>query len=262
MAVINHAKREINAKIVYFGPPGCGKGELLRFIHQRIKPGLCGPLKTMPVGSDTMLFFDYIPFDTSSLDGYRIRFHLYTLTGPVANPGTWKMTLKGLDGLTFVTAGETVGSNSVSEHFQVLRSILTGYGKDLRSLPRLWLPCDAGEETSVIKEIDAIFGGSRKIVCSLFAGEGVLQSLAQLSQAVLQQLRQEYEPVVQSVATDVGGAAMLRLDDPASRQSAIVTLPEVKMTLTEDAIVQIPLAIQSGSKVTRCMLSLSLKIEE
>lgn len=56
MAVINHAKREINAKIVFFGPPGCGKGELFRFIHQRIKPSLCGPLKTMPAGQDSLLF--------------------------------------------------------------------------------------------------------------------------------------------------------------------------------------------------------------
>jgi len=64
MAVINHAKREINAKIVYFGPPGCGKGALFQFIHQRIKPSLCGPLKSMPAGQDSLLFFDYIPFET------------------------------------------------------------------------------------------------------------------------------------------------------------------------------------------------------
>jgi len=263
MAVINHAKREINAKIVYFGPPGCGKGDLLRFIHQRIKPGLCGPLKTMPAGSDTLLFFDYTPFETSSLDGYRIRFHLYTLTGPVANPGTWKMTLKGVDGLAFVTAGESVGSDFAVERLRFLRSMLSGYGKDLQSLPRLWVPCDAEGEKFVNKEFDASFDGSRKIGCSLATGEGVLQSLAQLSQAVLQQLRQEYEPVIESgAAADNGGAATLHLDDPACQTSETVTLPEVKMTLTENSVIQIPLVLQSGSKVTRCILSLSLQFEE
>lgn len=264
MAVINHAKREINAKIVYFGSPGCGKGDLLRFIHQRIKPDLCGPLKTMPAGSDTLLFFDYIPYETSSLDGYRIRFHLYTLTGPVANPGTWKMTLKGVDGLVFVTAAKTAGSASSAESLRVLRSMLTAYGKDLCSLPRLWLSCDEGKDLPGISEFEASLYENRRVCCSLATGDGVLKALAQLSQSVLQQLRQEYDPAVEPVfaVEPTESCTAFHPDNPAGQGQQIVTLPEIKMTLTENSVVQIPIALQSGGKVKRCVLSLSLQLEQ
>lgn len=266
MAVINHAKREINAKIVYFGSPGCGKGDLFRFIHQRVKPDLCGPLKTMPAGSDTLLFFDYIPYENSSLDGYRIRFHLYTLTGPVTNPGTWKMTLKGVDGLAFVTAGNVPGSDSSAESLRVLRSMLAGYGKDLRSLPRLWLSCgDAGEIAS-IREFENDFNEQMKIDCSLATGEGILQSLAQLSQSVLQKLRQEYEPAVEPVfAPEMSTSSTVVLpltDDPADLAPERVILPEIVMTLTGNSVVQIPIAFQDGGNIKKCVLSISLQREE
>lgn len=163
MAVINHAKREINAKIVFFGPPGCGKGELFRFIHQRIKPSLCGPLKTMPAGQDSLLFFDYIPFEASSLDGYRIRFHLYTMTGPVSNPGTWKMTLKGVDGIALVTDG---GDDDATESLRVLRSMLAGYGRELHKLPRVWLTSDCPGGPDSGTELVACFDADRTVVCS------------------------------------------------------------------------------------------------
>jgi len=265
MAVINHAKREINVKLVYFGSPGCGKGDMFRFIHQRIKPSLCGPLKTMPAGSDTLLFFDYIPFETSSLDGYRIRFHLYTLTGPVANPGTWKMTLKGVDGLAFVTADDAVGIVAAHESLRAVRSMLTGYGKDLRSLPRLWLPC--GDETGMVasNELEASFDESRRFHC-LRTGEGVLQSLANLSQAVLQQLRLEFvsatEPDTSAVTVDTDVSPAFPEEIPLHQPPEMVTMPELKVSLTGNSILRIPLTVQSGSTVKRCTLSLSLQLEE
>lgn len=266
MAVINHAKREINAKIVYFGAADSGKSDLFRFIHQRIKPGLCGPLKTMPAGSDTLLFFDYIPFETSSLDGFRIRFHLYTLTGPVANPGTWKMTLKGVDGVAFVTAEQSSGEDVTVESLRQLRSMLTRYGRDLRSLPRLWLRCGKTGEAIANSSMQTDFDEQQKIICSLATGEGVLQSLALLSQAVLQQLRHDYassatpadtpEPIVHD--DDI----TLPSDYSAHKSSETLTLPEIKLALSRNTTVEIPLTLESGSTVKRCLLSLSLQVEE
>lgn len=264
MAVINHAKREINAKIVYFGPPDCGKGELFRFIHQRIKPSLCGALKSMPAGQDTLLFFDYTPFEISSLDGYRIRFHLYTLSGTVANPGTWKMTLKGVDGLAFVTGeGEAGGDNAV-ENLRVLRSMLSGYGRELQSLPRLWLPCGGVDSVALdAVELKNNFDESRTVACSPCTGAGVLQSLAQLTQEVLQRLRKEYEPVAEPASL-----LSVRAHDDCDHltgsvvSSETVTLPELNISLAGDSIVRIPIAIQNGSTVRRCNLRLSLQLEE
>lgn len=267
MAVINHAKREINAKIVYFGSPGCGKGALFQFIHQRIKPSLCGPLKSMPAGQDSLLFFDYIPFEASSLDGYRIRFHLYTMTGPVANPGTWKMTLKGVDGIALVTNGRASGHDAV-DSLRVLKSMLAGYGRDLRSLPRIWLPTDLSDSGDAGSELMTCFDTSRTVVCSTTNGEGVLQGLAVLSQEVLQGLRDEYEPAREPAIT-----SMLPVEPPDelfadSGQGAplqsfkSVVLPELKVSLAGNTTVTIPLSIQLGDSVKRCNLCFSVQLEE
>ena len=266
MAVINHAKREINAKIVCFGPPGSGKGELFRFIHQRIKPSLCGPLKTMPAGQDSLLFFDYIPFETSSLDGYRIRFHLYTLTGPVVNPGTWKMTLKGVDGIVFVTNSEGSGAEDAGDSLQVLKTMLDNYGRSLPGLPRVWLASGlAGERVG--SELTACFDGGRTAVCSQCTGEGVLQALAMLSQEVLQGLRNQYEPVpeaddqVQKTDLPDESLAVESVAQISSPHNAI-TLPELKLTLTGNTSFVIPLTIERGEAIRRCTLRFSVQLEE
>ena len=268
MAVINHAKREINVKIVYFGPPGCGKGELFHFIHQRIKPSLCGPLKTMPAGQDSLLFFDYIPFETSSLDGYRIRFHLYTMTGPVANPGTWKMTLKGVDGIALVTNGGASGGDDATDSLRVLRSMLTSYGKELHRLPRVWLPSDSVDSSDGAAEFVACFDASRTVTCSAGTGEGVLQSLALLSQEVLQALRDEYEPADDAVAEPIQQAdfadALLHVNRPEKHGEPVtsVTLPELKVSLAGSTSVTIPLVVQHGETTKRCHLCFSVQLKE
>src|SRR6185369_236006 len=102
MAIINHAKREINAKIVYYGREGVGKRNSLQYIYDRIKPSLRGDLKSPSASGDALFFFDCSPFENPVFGEYRIRFHVYTLPGKVANPAAWKMTLKGTDGLVIV----------------------------------------------------------------------------------------------------------------------------------------------------------------
>lgn len=266
MAVINHAKREINAKLVYFGPPNSGKGDLFRYIHQRIKPTLCGPLKTMSAGADTLLFFDYIPFDTSSLNGYRIRFHLYTLTGPVANPGTWKMTLKGVDGLVFVTAETTIGRAAAEEGLRMLRAMLSGYGKELHNLPRLWL--SAADMRAVSRELDDCFDAEHTVVSSASSGSGVLQALAQLSQEVLQHLREEFDPEPEResemavVENDSVGAAMTPATDSLHSVGGTTVLPELRLSLEGTGQVQLPLVVHHEGRTRRYNLNIALSLEE
>lgn len=266
MAVINHAKREINAKVVCFGPPGSGKGELFRFIHQRIKPSLCSPLKTMPAGQDSLLFFDYIPFETSSLDGYRIRFHLYTLTGPVANPGTWKMTLKGVDGIAFVTNSEAAAAEDAGDNLQVLKTMLDSYGRSLSGLPRVWLASGAAGD-NLGSELAGCFDMSRTVACSLDTGEGVLQALAMLSQEVLQGLRSQYEPAPEAteqvLKTDLSDESLV-VESAAQISSPhnAITLPELKLTLTGNTSFVVPLTIHGGEAVRRCTLRFSVQLEE
>lgn len=265
MAVINHAKREINAKLVFYGPPDSGKGSLFSYIHQRIKPSLAGPLKNMSAGADTLLFFDYIPFDTSCLDGYRIRFHLYTLTGPVTNPGTWKMTLKGVDGLAFVTAAQE--QSALEQELRTLRSIMAGYGKNICSLPRLWLlPASSAAAGG---ELTECFGPERQVICHPGSGAGILQALAQLSQEVLGSLRNEFEPEGAPVA-DV--ACMLQEptpcdEAPAEETAALLVqpsaaLPLVQLSLRGDTVLRVPLSVEVDGRVKRYTLRMGLQLEE
>ncbi len=265
MAVINHAKREINAKLVFFGPPASGKGAFFSYSHQRIKPSLAGPLKSMSAGADTLLFFDYIPFETSCLDGYRIRFHLYTLTGPVTNPGTWKMILKGVDGLAFVTAAQD--QSAIEQELRTLRSIMAGYGKNISSLPRLWLcPVSGGP---IAGELAECFGFERRAICHPASGNGVLQALAQLSQEVLGRLRDEFTPgggaatetgcmlPEPTTCSDTPGEAT-----PVPVVQSDVALPFVQLSLGGETIFRVPLSVLVDGREKRYTLRVGLQLEE
>src|SRR5512137_12197 len=124
MALVNHAKHEINAKIVYYGHEGAGKRASLQYIYDRIRPALRGELKTLPTGGDSLLFFDFSPFEKPVFGGYRLRFHVYSLTGMVSNPAAWKMTLKGADGLVIVADAAPENLPAARESILLLRDSL------------------------------------------------------------------------------------------------------------------------------------------
>lgn len=260
MAVINHAKREINAKLVYYGPPGSGKGTLLKYIHQRIKPSLCGSLKTMDAGADSLLFFDYVPFESSSLNGYRIRFHLYTLTGPVANPGTWKMTLKGVDGIVFMTGDD---QDAADEALRVLRTMLSGYGRQLEDVPRFWL--SSADNRSLSDRLAACFDAEYRCQYEAESGSGVLAALAKLSQEVLQRLRNEVEleakPVTdcQLSAVSAGAVCPVRAELPVA---SVCDGGDVHMAVGGGTTLQVPLVIGEGKQARRYNLTLTINLED
>ncbi len=256
MAVINHAKREINAKLVIYGPPACGKGALLTYIHQRIKPSLCGPLKTMDAGADSLLFFDYVPFESSSLNGYRVRFHLYTLTGPVANPGTWKMTLKGVDGVALVTGDD---QESADEALHILRTMLSGYGKQLEGVPRFWLSSADSHEQS--RGLTTCFDAEHRSHYEVATGAGVLPSLAQLSQEVLQRLRDEFEVAPaccqpsQPAAADAGYS-------PDQLPMAVDHGGGTRVNSSGGTTIEVPLVLGEGEQARRYNLTLTIRLQE
>jgi len=145
MALVNHAKKEINAKIIYFGPPGCGKSTALNYIYSRIRPALRGELKCVPAGGGNLLFFDFSPFEAPLPDGYRFRLHIYTLTGPVTNPATWKMTLKGADGIAIMVDSSPDSLSNAQEGVSQLRDFLSAYGVGLQDTPAILQLNDFGK---------------------------------------------------------------------------------------------------------------------
>lgn len=268
MAVINHAKREINAKIVYYGPARSGKASLFRYIHQRIKPSLCGPLKSMPAGGDTLLFFDYLPFEHACLDGYQVRFHLYTLTGPVTNPGIWKMTLKGVDGLAVVSEVGQEQSETTLQAVRTLQSVVAGHGRELRHVPCILVSNkdDSGGERSAAWGGD--LSGMPTLRSSAVTGEGVLQALAALSQAVVRQLREEHAeaaPVESehfSTDSDVTGTSLSSESQPFELEQVVSSEAAPVLLAGHPTTLQLPVTLQVAGEPRRFSLRITLNLEE
>ncbi|MEK6742188.1 MAG: gliding-motility protein MglA, partial [Nitrospirota bacterium] len=81
MALVNHTTREINAKIVYYGPGLSGKTSNIHFIYHRISPSQRGKLISLATETDRTLFFDFLPVELGTIKNYKVRFHLYTVPG-------------------------------------------------------------------------------------------------------------------------------------------------------------------------------------
>ena len=194
MAIINHAKREINAKIVYFGHEGAGKGTSLRYVYGRIKPSLRGELKVLPTAGSALLFFDFTPFEQSLFNGYRIRFQIYTLTGTVTNPAAWKMMLKGTDGLVLVADAGREKLPIVRQNVQQLRGVLNSYGVSLDEIPLVLQLNKADGAGRVSSDEVASFLGLAECDVRLTTatkGEGVLEALTSLSGKIMARIGEQ-----------------------------------------------------------------------
>ncbi len=99
---INWKLREINLKIVYYGPSLSGKTTSLEYIHSRTNPERRGELISLKTREDRTLYFDYMQFEMGAISGLKPRFNIYTVPGQVYYRGTRKLVLKGVDGLVFV----------------------------------------------------------------------------------------------------------------------------------------------------------------
>jgi GTPase SAR1 family protein len=188
MAIVNHAKREINAKIVYFGHEGAGKGTSLRYIYGRIKPSLRGELKVLPTVGSELLFFDFTPFEQPLFNGYRIRFQMYTLNGTVTNPAAWKMMLKGADGLVLVADAGREQLPVVRHSVLQLRGVLNSYGVALDDIP-LVLQLNKADRAGRVSsdEVASLLGlGECDVrLTTATSGDGVLETLTSLSRKIM-----------------------------------------------------------------------------
>ncbi len=188
MALVNHATREINAKIVYYGPEQSGKSTSLRYVHSRIRPSLRSELKSIPASGSPVLFFDFTPFQQPVFDGYRLRFHIYTLQGPVANPAAWKMTLKGADGLVLVMDVAPGKYRADVQSLAQLRDFLDSYGLGLDDVPAVLQLNKADLSRELVADVAARGLGLRgcpSFPANALAGEGVLETLSALSTLVM-----------------------------------------------------------------------------
>jgi signal recognition particle receptor subunit beta len=102
MPIINYASKEIQFKIVYYGPALGGKTTNLAYIHSRIAPAHRGDLVSLATAADRTLFFDFLPLTALTLQGFKTKFQLYTVPGQVIYNSTRQLVLRSVDGVVFV----------------------------------------------------------------------------------------------------------------------------------------------------------------
>jgi signal recognition particle receptor subunit beta len=135
MSFINYASREINCKIVYYGPGLCGKTTNLQFIYQKTAPEAKGKMISLATETERTLFFDFLPLALGEIRGFKTRFHLYTVPGQVFYDASRKLILKGVDGVVFVVDSQEERMDANSESLENLRENLEEQGYDLDKLP-------------------------------------------------------------------------------------------------------------------------------
>ena len=137
MSFINYAAREINCKLVYYGPGLCGKTTNLQQIYARVDPAAKGKLISLATESERTLFFDFLPLDLGTIRGFKTRFHLYTVPGQVFYDASRKLILKGADGVVFVADSQVERMEANIESLENLEENLVGQEHTLTTLPHI-----------------------------------------------------------------------------------------------------------------------------
>ena len=135
MSLINYASREINCKIVYYGPGLGGKTTNLEHIYGKVSPETRGKLISLATETERTLFFDFLPVDLGTIRGFRTRFHLYTVPGQVYYNASRKLILKGVDGVVFVADSQIDRMEANLEAMQNLYDNMAQHGYDLTRMP-------------------------------------------------------------------------------------------------------------------------------
>ena len=135
MSFINYSSREINCKIVYYGPGLCGKTTNLQYVYAKTNPEAKGKMISLATETERTLFFDFLPLSLGEIRGFKTRFHLYTVPGQVFYDASRKLILKGVDGVVFVGDSQLERMEANLESVENLRTNLAEQGYDLDRIP-------------------------------------------------------------------------------------------------------------------------------
>ena len=135
MAIFNFKRREIEIKIVYYGPGRCGKTTNLEYVHKAFKKNVTGEMVSVDTEGDRTLFFDFLPLGLGKIKGCEVRVQLYTVPGQVKYKSTRKLVLKGTDGVVFVADSLSVRREKNMLSLKDLQQNLKGYGTSIFKIP-------------------------------------------------------------------------------------------------------------------------------
>lgn len=191
MSFINHSAKEINCKIVYYGPGLCGKTTNLEFIYNKTVPNLKGKMISLATETDRTLYFDFLPLNLGKIHGFKIRFQLYTVPGQVFYNASRKLILKGADGLVFVADSQTARFEANIESLFNLRENLIENNLDIMTIPYVLQlnKRDLPEVTPVNDLVQNLrFKNEPVFEAVAIDGTGVFETLKAVSKQVLNTL--------------------------------------------------------------------------
>ncbi len=194
MTFINYVAREINCKIVYYGPGLGGKTTNLQYVHQimSMSPENTGKLISLATETERTLFFDFLPLNLGQLRGLRIRFHLYTVPGQVFYDSSRKLILKGVDGVVFVADSQEERMDANIESIANLSQNLKEQGFDLMQIPYVLQLNKRDLPTAMpVEDLQKqlLLKGEPVFEAVATTGAGVLTTLKAVARQVLMELR-------------------------------------------------------------------------
>lgn len=192
MSFINYESREINCKIVYYGPGLCGKTTNLQHIYAKTNPEAKGQMISLETETERTLFFDFLPLSLGEIRGFKTRFHLYTVPGQVFYDASRKLILKGVDGVVFVTDSQVDRLDANLESLDNLRDNLAAQGYDLDKLP--WVIQYNKRDLPNAVHLDYLRSvinptGVPDFEAVATTGEGVFETLKSVAKHVLVELK-------------------------------------------------------------------------
>jgi signal recognition particle receptor subunit beta len=135
MVSINYASREVCCKIVYYGPGLSGKTTNLQYVHAKVPQKTRGDLISLATEADRTLYFDFLPINIGSINGFAAKFQLYTVPGQVYYNATRKLVLRGTDGIVFVADSQADKMDDNIESLMNLEDNLKEYGYSIDEIP-------------------------------------------------------------------------------------------------------------------------------
>ena len=192
MSFINYLSREINCKIVYYGPGLCGKTTNLQYIYNKTNPEAKGKMISLATETERTLFFDFLPLALGEIRGFKTRFHLYTVPGQVFYDASRKLILKGVDGVVFVADSQIARMEANLESMENLRTNLAEQGYSLDKLPHV-IQYNKRDMPSVapVDELRSLLNpnGMPDFEAIATSGEGVFDTLKAVAKLVLTELK-------------------------------------------------------------------------
>jgi len=192
MSFINYSSREINCKIVYYGPGLCGKTTNLQYIYTKTNPELKGKMISLATETERTLFFDFLPLALGEIRGFKTRFHLYTVPGQVFYDASRKLILKGVDGVVFVADSQLERMEANLESIDNLKANLAEQGSELGKVPYViqYNKRDLPNASPLQQMRDLLNPtGATEFEACAHLGKGVFETLKAVAKGVLGDLK-------------------------------------------------------------------------